>query len=109
MGWNSLQGAAGTESCPDQNSSTVHMCLGRKCLDCVNLKYLTKDVSGGLSRMAKQKPERTQGPTIVWEVGKETKGKVSGYQSQQLNWVHIAVCFRTPAGCQYQLKMMTLV
>lgn len=58
MGWKSLQGAAGTESCPNQNSSTVPMCLGRKCLDCLNLKYLTKDVSGGLSRMAKQDPER---------------------------------------------------
>ena len=58
MGWNSLQDAAGTESCPDQNTGTVHMCLGRKWLDRVNVKYLTEDVSGGLSRMAKQDPER---------------------------------------------------
>lgn len=51
------------------------MCLGRKWLDCVNLKYyLLEGITGDLNRTAKQDPDRsisptTQGPTTARKWG----------------------------------------
>lgn len=69
--------AAGTENHSYQNSGTAHLCLGRKRLDCVNLRYLIEGASRDLSRMAEQDPEKRL-KDQPWEVGRGGRKEGSG-------------------------------
>lgn len=53
------------------------MCLGRKRLDCVNLRYLIEGASRDLSRMAEQDPEKRL-KDQPWEVGRGGRKEGSG-------------------------------